>query len=578
MFILKSSVNNLVVKLFIVLILNVFFVKAQNIIDINIRNNARKFSEHSNFYKASCFFLNNENDSALIYSGRQLDEASTPIIRYYCYFFRGVSFKQKRMFKEAEKEFYKIPQNFIFYPKIIAFLGDIELEQDNFQKASAYFQKVKDQNQFEKLGIDESHIIHNLGLCYLHLSQYKDAEGFLFKGLRLQKEKRDTISVIGSYMDIAGLYYEQYRDDLAIQFYEKAYTLSKSTSNFLIKKNAALNMAVVEENRKNYFKSLQYRKESEVWNDSINNQSKIWSDAQLEKQLAIKDKQNEVNTLKAQNELKTLQKNRMLYLTAFLILTLIGGVYFYVQKIKTNKIILKQKSELDESNQTKDMLFSVVSHDLRSYINSLKKTHVNMLKTIKNKDLIRLNEQIKSSSAIADSTQSLLNNLLHWALMQTNQLYFNQEKINISRIAEQVAYNYQSLMSEKNIYFENKISDNINIYADQESLKIILRNILDNAIKYTDPGGKISVYDIEYPGNYHSVIIKDTGKGISTEMQNNILYNLSTTNTRKANRGCTGLGLQLCKLMIEKNKGFWELKSEENKGTEIIISLLKRII
>lgn len=560
------------------LIFTTSFITAQNSIDINIQKKAKEFSTDVSFFKASTFFLNKEYDSTLIYAGRRLDEPSILIIRYYCHYFRGVSFKEKRMFKEAEIEFNKIHQNFIFHPKIIAFLGDIALEQGNFQKAAGYFQKVKDQNQFEKLGIDQSYIIHNLGLCYLHLSQYQLAEDFLFESLKLQEEKRDTISVIGSYMDIAGLYYEQYIDDRAIQFYEKAYALSKRTSNFLIKKNAALNMAVVEENRKNYSKSLEYRKESEVWNDSLNNRSKIWSDAQLEKQLAIKNKQNEVNTLKAQNELKTLEKNRMLYLTAFLILTLIGGGYFYLQKIKTNKIILKQKSQLDESNQTKDMLFSVVSHDLRSYINSLKKAHVNMLKTIKNKDLIKLNEQIKNSSAIADSTHSLLNNLLHWALMQTNQLYFNQENLNISRIAEQVAYNYQSLMSEKNIYFENKISDNINIYADQESLKIILRNILDNAIKYTDSGGKISVYDIEYSGSYHSVIIKDTGKGISTEMQKNILYNLDAANTGKTNRGCTGLGLQLCKLMIEKNKGFWELKSEENKGTEIIISLLKRII
>lgn len=67
-------------------------------------------------------------------------------------------------------------------------------------------------------------------------------------------------------------------------------------------------MAVVEENRKNYSKSLEYRKESEVWNDSLNNQSKIWSDAQLEKRLAVKNKQNEVNILTAQNKLKTLEK------------------------------------------------------------------------------------------------------------------------------------------------------------------------------------------------------------------------------------------------------------------------------
>lgn len=574
MFITKYSVHDLMIKLFMGLIFTTSFINAQNSIDINIKKKAKEFSSDINFFKASAFFLNKEDDSTLIYAGRRLDEPSIPIIRYYCHYFRGVCFKEKRMFKEAEIEFNKIPQHFIFYPKIIAFLGDIALEQGNFQKASDYFQKVKDQNQFEKLGIDKSYIIHNLGLCYLHLSQYRIAEEFLFESLKLQEEKRDTLSIVGSYMDIAGLYYEQYRDDLAIQFYEKAYTLSKKAPNFLIKKNASLNMAVVEENRKNYSKSLEYRKESEVWNDSLNNQSKIWSDAQLEKRLAVKNKQNEVNILTAQNKLKTLEKNRILYLTAGLILILLGGVYFYLQKMKTNKIILKQKTELDESNKTKDMLFSVVSHDLRSYVNSLKNTHFNMLKTLEKRDLKTLNEQIKNGFAIADSTQNVLNNLLHWALTQTNQLYFNQENINISRITEQVVYNFQSLMTEKNIDFENTMSKNINVYADQESLKIVLRNLLDNAIKYTDSGGEISLSDFEYSDTYHSIILKDTGKGMSTELQKNILFNQDTI-TRKTKRGTTGLGLQLCRLMVEKNQGFLDIKSEENQGTQITISLLK---
>jgi signal transduction histidine kinase len=162
--------------------------------------------------------------------------------------------------------------------------------------------------------------------------------------------------------------------------------------------------------------------------------------------------------------------------------------------------------------------------------------------------------------------------------MQTNQLYFNQENINISRITEQVVYNYQSLMSEKNIYFENAVMKNINVYADQESLKIVLRNLLDNAIKYTNSGGKISIYDTENSDNFHSISIKDTGKGISTKLQRRILSNQDKVTTGRAKRESLGLGLQLCRLMIEKNKGFLEIKSEENKGTQITISLLKGII
>lgn len=130
----------------------------------------------------------------------------------------------------------------------------------------------------------------------------------------------------------------------------------------------------------------------------------------------------------------------------------LGGIYFYLQKLKTNKVILDQKIKLDESNTAKDILFSIVSHDLRSYINSLKNSYFKMQTNIEDSDLVKLKEEIRIGSTIAESTNHLLNNLLHWALMQTNQLYFNQENINIYMITEQVVYNYRSLMIEKIFY------------------------------------------------------------------------------------------------------------------------------
>lgn len=574
MFITEYNIGSLTPKLSICLLFAFCLIKSQSIVNDNIKNKSIQFSSFHHFYKASVFFLNKNEDSTLIYTGRQLDALNNPEeINHYCYYFRGIAFKKKRMFEEAKNEFGKIPDDFIFKQKIQVYLGDIAVEKQNYTQGLNFYEQVRKNRDFEKFDIDEAKVIHNVGLCHLHLKDYKSAEIYLIKSLKLQENKKDTITIISSYMDIAGMYYEQYLDNLAIPFYKKAYILSKKIKgNYLLKKNAALNMAVVEENKKKYSQSLKYRKESEIWNDSLNNQSRVWSTVQLEKKLAIKRKQGEVNVLKAQNKLEALEKNRILYITTLLLVMLVGGIYFYLQKLKTNKVILDQKTKLDESNTAKDILFSIVSHDLRSYVNSLKNSYFKMQANIEDSDLVKLKEEIRTGSTIAESTNHLLNNLLHWALMQTNQLYFNQENINIYMITEQVVYNYRSLMVEKNILFENNLTSNLKVRADQESLKIILRNILDNAIKYTDKGGKILIYMNAIYDQYHSITVEDSGKGMSEELQNEILYDSKIISDKK--KSSRGLGLHLCQSLVKKNLGLFKLESNTNIGTKITISLL----
>ena len=123
-----------------------------------------------------------------------------------------------------------------------------------------------------------------------------------------------------------------------------------------MKRKASKNMAVVEENSGNFKQALAYRKESEQWKDSLNNQNKVWALADYEKKYAVAQKQKQISVLKVENELKNTQRNTMFFSTIGLLLLLTGGVYVYGQKVKNAKIILSQKEKLDELNATKDQL------------------------------------------------------------------------------------------------------------------------------------------------------------------------------------------------------------------------------
>ncbi|MDO5969864.1 tetratricopeptide repeat-containing sensor histidine kinase [Flavivirga aquimarina] len=515
-------------------------------------------------------------DSTLVYSMKQLSTTNNKDLIDYCYYFRGISFKQKKLLNEAKKELNTISNNFLFYYKVRLSLGEILLDQNEFKNAISYFQEIEKLPEDVDFGFKRSTVLHNLGISYLHLNQFDKAETYLLKSSELQLLNKDTIDLIGSYADIANLYYVQYKDKQAIPYFEKAYRLSKTISDFELKRKAALNMAVVEENRKNFLAALTYRKEYEQWKDSLNDQNKVWEIAQFEKKHAISQKQKEISLLEIENKLKVAEMNGLFYSSILLSLLLGVGIYFYEQKVKSNKIILAQKTELNKLNTTKDKLFSVVSHDLRSAVNALKVSNTKLSENLETKNIENLEKLLQNNSAIANGTYNLLDNLLHWASLQTNQSFFNKESMRLFFIIEQIAYNYKPLMFDKNIHFENKVSKNDWVYADQESLKIILRNLLDNAIKFSNQNGLITLYTLNRDEAYCDLVIEDNGLGMSETKRQELLKETMLLSKKKNEDVIgTGLGLQLCKSMIKKNEGRFMIESKEGKGTKIIVSLHK---
>ncbi|AUP80207.1 tetratricopeptide repeat-containing sensor histidine kinase [Flavivirga eckloniae] len=548
----------------------------ENLLDTQIKKKIKEFSSEINFCKASQFFIKKNWDSTLVYSMKQLSQTNNSDLTDYCYYYRGISFKQKKLLEEAKKELNKISGNFSFYHKVRLSLGEILLSQNEFKKAINYFLEIEKLPENIDFGFKRSVVLHNLGISYLHLNQFDKAERYLLKSSELHVLEKDTIVLIGSYADLANLYYVQYKDSQAIPYFEKAYHLSKTINDFDLKRKTALNMAVVEENRKNFKQALIYRKEFEKWKDSLSDQNKVWEIAQFEKKHAINQKQKEITLLEIENTHKAKERNWLFYSCVALLLLLGIGSLLYNQKIKSNKIILAQKAELNNLNATKDKLFSVVSHDLRSAVNALKKSNTKLSENLETKNIEKLGKLLKKNSAIANGTYNLLDNLLHWALLQTKQPYFKKELLRLFYIVEQTAYNYKSLMLDKNIHFENLVFKDDWAFVDQESLKIVLRNLLDNAIKFSKQDGLIKIYTLNKNDVYCDLVIEDTGLGINDETRQELLKEtVMLSKKRNENSIGTGLGLQLCKSMVKKNDGKFMIESEEEKGTKIIVSLHK---
>lgn len=535
-----------------------------------------EFKSEINFSKAQYFFSKKNWDSTLVYSMKQLSLGNKPELNDYCHYFRGYSLRELKLLQEARTELNLISKKFVLYQLVNYKLGAISLELKEFEKAIKFFQQAESSYIDKQKDYKISSIYANLGTCYLHLNKFKQAELYLFKSIDLQEKEKDSLTIINSYLNIANLYYLQYKDQQAIPYFEKAYFLSKKVNDFNKKRDAALNMAVVEENRGDFKKALIYRKELGQWKDSLNNQNKIWAVADFEKKFAVAQKQKQIKVLEVENKLKNAQRNGLFFAAVGLLLILTAGVYLYAQKVKNGKTILRQKNKLDELNATKDQLFSIVSHDLRSSVNALKTSNSKLSSTLETKNYDELNHLIIQNSTIANGAYTLLDNLLHWAMLQTKQLYFQKESIHLYSIVQQIEHNYKPLLLDKAIAFENSVSKNSFIFVDLDSLKIVLRNLLDNAIKFSNENSKISFYTQESSPDFCELVIQDNGIGMSeSTIQELLADNALLAKKNNSEIIGTGLGLQLCKQMIKKNGGTLAIESELHAGTKMILTFPK---
>lgn len=245
---------------------------------------------------------------------------------------------------------------------------------------------------------------------------------------------------------------------------------------------------------------------------------------------------------------------------------LVGVIHDITERKKT-------ENSLKELIATKDKLFSIIAHDLRSPFNSIIGFSELL---IDNSDDILLEDSeqyIKIINSAAKNTLVLLDNLLNWAKSQTGQLSFKPEKILFSKVVQEIITLSKSIAKSKNITLECSCSDNLEIFADVNMLNTVVRNLISNAIKFTNIGGHIKV-SAELKQDHVEITISDNGIGINKEKCSELFSITSNTTTLgTADENGSGLGLVLCKEFIQKNNGDIWVESEENKGSNFIFTL-----
>jgi len=253
-------------------------------------------------------------------------------------------------------------------------------------------------------------------------------------------------------------------------------------------------------------------------------------------------------------------------------------IYLIVRFVHNNYTFERQRAEknekkLEKINKDKDRFISILAHDLKNPFGTLLGLTDLLKKNLYNYDLNRIERQINIINKVTHETYELLESLLLWSNSQSGKTTIYSQKLVLSEVYNELIINLKPQAKIKKITINYNVTKETIISADLNMLKIILRNLISNAIKFTKEDGQIDIFTEE---NHENAIISvsDNGVGIKKEIQERIwdfTKPISTSGT--ANEKGTGFGLTVCKELVEKHGGKIWVESELGKGSKFIFTM-----
>jgi PAS domain S-box-containing protein len=243
------------------------------------------------------------------------------------------------------------------------------------------------------------------------------------------------------------------------------------------------------------------------------------------------------------------------------------------ERKEAEAILIESEKKLKNANAMKDKFFSIIAHDLKNPFNAILGFSNLLFEAYDNFDDQQRKSFIKNICEASGSTFKLLQNLLEWSRTQTGKMDINPENVDVETVVQENIMVLKSAAENKKIKIKSIIPANSIVYADNNMVKAIIRNLISNAIKFTGTGGEIEI-SVTNSGKNIEVSVSDTGVGI----QPDDLLRLFRIDDHFKTKGThdedgSGLGLILCSEFVEKNGGKIWAVSEPGIGSKFIFSL-----
>jgi signal transduction histidine kinase len=446
-------------------------------------------------------------------------------------------------------------------------LQEVDKALDYYQQAYVLFREINHQQ-----GI--AYTLGNIARIYKKNKQFSKALESLLQAKAIMEEINDKQALIEAHNQIASVMISlrQYSSSEKHLLYGQLLARETGSEEALI--DNYLEFSRLDSARNNMKGAFEWHKKYVAKKESIFDTQKSKQIAEMQAAFDLERKDQEIVLLNKETELHRSQRKNQLVIFACVLLTMFavmsGLMYFLRQKQKTNRKLEEQKKYSEELNRLNDKLFSIISHDLRNPLISLK----SILELAANQRITK-EELTVLLSSIGDNTQhvmDLLDNLLNWAREHLSGDPVAFENMNLNEIVQNAINLLKPMADQKNIRLVDQLSNSAIIYGNRNMIELVVRNLLSNAIKFTQSMGEV-IINCELNASYVTISIRDTGIGIPHDQLSKLFgtKNFSTRGT--ANEKGSGLGLILCREFVEKNGGTIWVRSTEKKGSSFYFTL-----
>jgi len=431
-----------------------------------------------------------------------------------------------------------------------------------------------------------------LASIYLRKKNYQNA--LVFNGIACEKslETHNKRLLAYSYLDYAVIYNAMGRFDDAAKFAKRSIALADSIGVIDAETRAFNELTHTFELKHEYTAALNYQRRYNEVRDSLNNLARLKTIKLVQNYYDLNAKMNSVTIMEVNDRInKSKIKSQHVMIRALLVslivvmLILTATYCLYKQKkllssklqeqhkalLDQKQLIEAQTANLQKVSDLKDKLFAVIGHDLRSPVANLS----NIIEMFEDGYLTadEVHDLMKNLNPVVKGVQLTLSNLVEWAGSQIKGINVNSSNVDIFLLGVEMEQTFIPALQVKSLEFINNAYPGRGAIADENHLKVILRNLISNAIKFTPDNGVITL-GTTIENNELIINVTDSGKGMTEEEVSKLFFiNTHFSNSGTSGEKGTGIGLLLCKELVELNGGKLCVKSKPGKGSTFYFNL-----
>ena len=458
-------------------------------------------------------------------------------------------------------------------------IGNIYRSEKKYDRALNYYNKSLKIKSYQENKRDLASAYNNIGTTYGLMGDYQKAIEFNLQSIELYKEAnvktRLAYPLIALGKAHSGL--GQYSE--AIRYINEGIGVGKEIGEMLIIADGLEALSETYAAQKDFEKAHQNAVLFKRYEDSMNAAEVDKKIAQIEAEFLFQKERDSIQSREEVLKRDIRNRKNIQFATTMcvilLLMVLLGGVRLYRIKQKSNLQVLDQKEKIEKQNEqlqelnlVKDRIFSIIAHDLKSPIVNLQsllhlfKEDRGLSEENKERYMLRV---AKNVAGISD----LLNNLLYWARFQMQgKLQLNPQSLDLNVYLRESAEQFSDLTNEKKLELNLEQGEHLPpALVDAEVLRFLIRNLLNNACKFSRQGGQIILRSENNQNGFIRVSVTDNGIGVDKEKQKKIFHEIVESQVGTSSEKGTGLGLYLCREFVEQSGGRIGLTSHQGEGS-----------